>query len=208
MSDYLTLKGYGRDTIEDRKSVFIGTASFASTEEEALSLLSRVRAEFSDAKHHVYAYLLREGQKTRYSDDREPQGTAGLPVLDVLRKQGLSDVAVVVTRYFGGILLGTGGLVRAYTEAASAALKAAGIVRRIKAITMNMSCSYSDYERMQSLLLQKGASLKGSDFTDRVSLTFSLPEALREEMTAAIIEAGCGKIIPTFLNDGWMDVEI
>ena len=122
MEDYRTLLGQGTGEYEEKHSRFIGLAQFADTEEKALAVLNGVRAGNRTARHNVYAYVLREGNRTRYSDDGEPAKTAGLPVLEAIRHAGLTDCVVVVTRYFGGILLGTGGLVRAYTQAAKLAL--------------------------------------------------------------------------------------
>ena len=111
MQSYITVHHHATFEYEDRKSVFIGEAMPTETEEEALEFIESVKKKFPDARHHVYAYILRENSIMRFSDDREPQGTAGMPVLDAIRKNGLTDTTVVVTRYFGGTLLGTGGLV-------------------------------------------------------------------------------------------------
>ena len=126
MKDYITLNQRAQDEFVERKSRFIGTATPVSTQEEAIAFIDEMRSKYWDATHNVYAYILRDGTK-RYSDDGEPQGTAGVPVLDVLQKEGLTDLCVVVTRYFGGILLGAGGLVRAYSHGAKIAVDAAGI---------------------------------------------------------------------------------
>ncbi len=123
--DYSTIKGLAEASFTEKRSEFIGHISHAETEGEAIAFIERVRAENRKATHNVYAYLLREGNASRYSDDGEPQGTAGVPVLDVLRKEGLTDICCVVTRYFGGILLGGGGLVRAYSHSAKIAVDAA-----------------------------------------------------------------------------------
>ncbi|HEY5466273.1 MAG TPA: YigZ family protein, partial [Clostridia bacterium] len=123
---YRTLSAESRVRLEERRSVFIGVAAPANDETEASGLLARIRTEFPDAAHHVSAWIIGGGvQSQRYSDDGEPQGTAGVPVLDVLRRQELENAVIVVTRYFGGTLLGTGGLVRAYSRTASLAAKAA-----------------------------------------------------------------------------------
>ena len=122
MEDYRTIQGVSLAEIEEKRSRFIARAAFADSEEKALAVLAAVRAEHRTARHNVYAYMLREGSRTRYSDDGEPAKTAGLPVLEAIRHAGVTDCIVVVTRYFGGTLLGTGGLVRAYTESASQAL--------------------------------------------------------------------------------------
>ena len=127
MPDYKTLRGTSTFTYEEKRSRFIATAAFADTEEKALAVLNAVRAANRTARHNVYAYVLQNG-RTRYSDDGEPAKTAGTPVLETIGHAGVSDVIVVVTRYFGGILLGTGGLVRAYTAAAGGALQNAELV--------------------------------------------------------------------------------
>lgn len=128
MEEYRTVSGQAIAEIEEKKSRFIGHIAFADTEEKALAFLESVRAEHRTANHNVYAYLLREGSRMRYSDDGEPQKTSGLPTLDAIRHAGLTDCIIVTTRYFGGTLLGTGGLVRAYTQAANAAIAAARVV--------------------------------------------------------------------------------
>ena len=124
---YKTVRNASEFTIIEKKSEFIGFCAPVKTEEEAIAFVNSVKKKHSAARHNVYAYVLREGNASRFSDDGEPHGTAGMPVLDSIRKAGITDVAVVVTRYFGGILLGTGGLVRAYTAAASGALHEAGV---------------------------------------------------------------------------------
>ena len=121
---YITVKGSSYFEYEDRKSVFIGMAMPVSCEADAIAFIESVKKRYPDARHHVYAYVLRENSTMRFTDDREPQGTAGMPVLDIIRKNGCTDVCIVVTRYFGGTLLGTGGLVRAYTSAALGAEQA------------------------------------------------------------------------------------
>ncbi|HBN81058.1 MAG TPA: YigZ family protein, partial [Ruminococcaceae bacterium] len=123
MGGYLTVRREASAEFTERRSRFIGCAKPVGTEKDALSFLNTIRSKHWDASHNVYAYALRSGQLRRYSDDGEPQGTAGIPVLDVLVKSGLVDTAVVVTRYFGGVLLGAGGLVRAYSHAASLAVR-------------------------------------------------------------------------------------
>ncbi|MDE6746466.1 MAG: YigZ family protein, partial [Oscillospiraceae bacterium] len=122
--DYSTVRGSADASFTEKKSEFIGHIRHVETEEEAVDFINEIRASHRKAKHNVYAYILREGNTSRYSDDSEPQGTAGVPVLEVLRKEGLTDVCCVVTRYFGGILLGGGGLVRAYSHSAKIAVDA------------------------------------------------------------------------------------
>lgn len=152
MKSYITVKKEGAFEYEDRKSVFIGKAKPVSSEAEALEFIASVKKEYPDARHHVYAYVLRENQTMRFSDDHEPQGTAGMPVLDAIRKRGCTDVAIVVTRYFGGTLLGTGGLVHAYSASAVGALNDAEIVVFDIYSEMQIECSYSDYQKISPAL--------------------------------------------------------
>lgn len=148
MNSYKSIKDRASFEYEDRKSVFIGDAKPVSTEADALTFIEAIKKKYPDARHHVYAYVLRENQTTRFTDDGEPQGTAGMPTLDVIRKNGCTDVVLVVTRYFGGTLLGTGGLVRAYTQAALGALNQGGMVVYDIYSTVKISVSYSDHGRI------------------------------------------------------------
>ena len=142
MTDYMTIRGKTTFEYEEKRSRFIATAAFAGTEEAALAVLQAVRAANRTARHNVYAYVLQNG-RTRYSDDGEPAKTAGTPVLEAIRHAGVSDVIVVVTRYFGGILLGTGGLVRAYTAAAAGALQTAERVSMRQVVECRLRVPYS-----------------------------------------------------------------
>ena len=168
MEDYTTLKEYASHTYEEKKSVFIGECAPVTSENEAISFINNIKKKYSDARHHVYAYVLRENSIMRYSDDHEPQGTAGMPVLDSMRKRGVTDAVVVVTRYFGGTLLGTGGLVRAYTEAASGAVSAAGVITYTTFKKCSLAVSYSDYQRIQSVLSEADFRMDATDFRENV----------------------------------------
>ena len=152
MSGYITVKHSGTFEYEDRKSVFIGHAMPVSDEKDALDFINKIKKTYPDARHHVYAYVLRDNSIMRFTDDREPQGTAGMPVLDIIRKNGCVDLAIVVVRYFGGTLLGTGGLVRAYTAAALGALKDAEIIKYDIYTEMSIAVSYSDYGKIAPCL--------------------------------------------------------
>ena len=203
MVEYRTLLGYGRAEIEEKRSVFIGSADFVTSETEAVAFINRIRQEFPDARHNVYAYLLREGAKTRYSDDKEPQGPAGLPVLEVLRKNECLDAVVVVTRYFGGILLGAGGLARAYTEAAVAALGAARLVVRRPAASFAFSCSYAEYPKVRQLLERTGATLSEPLFGADVRVEYTVPMTEGDRIAAELFDATCGKIAPQKHGESW-----
>lgn len=174
MDSYSTIATLGVHEYEDRKSVFIGMARPVSTEEEALGFLAAVKKRYPDARHHVYAYVLRENATARFSDDHEPQGTAGMPVLDTIRKRGLTDVVIVVVRYFGGTLLGTGGLVHAYTEAAVGALTAGQIVTYDVYAKVCVTLGYSDYQRFLPLAESAGFRTENTDYAESVSVTGSI----------------------------------
>ena len=176
MEDYRTVRGVAVGEYEEKKSRFIAQVSSAASEAEALAFLESVRAANRTARHNVYAYRLREGSRERYSDDGEPAKTAGTPCLEVLQHSGLTDLIVVVTRYFGGVLLGTGGLVRAYTTATSRALEAAQIVTVRSVTALEVTVDYSLYERADLLIRAAGARLDEPEFTDRVTLRWQMPE--------------------------------
>ena len=145
MEDYRTIRGTAIGEYEEKKSRFIAQLSFANSEEKAVAFLEQVRAANRTARHNVYAYRLREGSRERYSDDGEPQKTAGLPTLEVIQHAGLTDVIAVVTRYFGGVLLGTGGLVRAYTQATQAGIEAAELVVVSRCVDIEVRAAYGKY---------------------------------------------------------------
>lgn len=174
MDEYRTLNGTSTFEYEEKRSRFIATASFAGTEEQALAVLDKVRAANRTARHNVYAYVLRNG-RTRYSDDGEPAKTAGTPVLEAIGHAGLSDVIVVVTRYFGGVLLGTGGLVRAYTAAASGALQNAQLVTMRLIVDCSVRLPYSLFEQGQRAVAAAGAKLDEPVFDDAVTLRWRMP---------------------------------
>ena len=193
---YTTLRGLGKDIYEEKRSEFIGVAIHIDNEEEALQLVKSIKSEHHDARHNVYAYVCSSGRIQRYSDDGEPQGTAGIPVLDVIRKSGLEDVCVVVTRYFGGILLGAGGLVRAYTAAAKKAIDAAGIVTYETFYMFRMSLGYSDYQKILPKLYSYDAKIDNTDFGSEVVLDIALPCDKTEAFCLYIREMFCDRIQP------------
>ena len=175
MADYKTIRGTSTFEYEEKRSRFIATAAFADTEEKALAVLNAVRAANRTARHNVYAYVLQNG-RTRYSDDGEPAKTAGTPVLETIGHAGVADVIVVVTRYFGGILLGTGGLVRAYTTATARALENAEVVTVRSVVELQVTVDYALYERASLLIDAAGAKQAPPEFADRVTLRWQMPE--------------------------------
>ena len=174
MDQYRTIRGTSTFEYEEKRSRFIATAAFADTEEAALAVLEKVRAANRTARHNVYAYVLQNG-RTRYSDDGEPAKTAGTPVLEAIGHAGISDVIVVVTRYFGGILLGTGGLVRAYTAAASGALQSAELVTMRLVVDCSVRLPYALFEQAQRVASASGAKLSDPIFDDAVTLQWRMP---------------------------------
>lgn len=194
MQEYLTLKNENCDEFTVKHSRFIGYAKPVTTQEDAVNFINDIKSKHWDAKHNVYAYILRDGQIRRYSDDGEPQGTAGIPVLDVLQKEGLTDCVVVVTRYFGGILLGGGGLVRAYSHAAKLAVDSAQVIRMAMCVRAECECDYAFYGKLASLIPECGGTVENSEFTDIVKVCFNMPEDLYSSFTAQLTEASFGKV--------------
>lgn len=196
MKEYITIRCPASDEFVERRSRFIGCIAPVSTADEAMQLIASKKSEHWDATHNVYAYILRDGQQKRYSDDGEPQGTAGVPVLDVLQKAGLVDVCVVVTRYFGGILLGAGGLVRAYSNGASLAVKAARIITVRECGEFSLSCAYDFYGKLARMLPQYGAKVISSDFGAQVSLRFLLRDDYIKPFLDELTEVSAARVVP------------
>ncbi|MBR2019820.1 MAG: YigZ family protein [Clostridia bacterium] len=193
---YTTLEHEGEAEFVEKKSVFIGHAAPVQSEEEAQAYVKKYKNQYMDARHNVWAYLMKGEIVARYSDDGEPQGTAGVPTLDTIRKSGVTDAVVVVTRYFGGILLGAGGLVRAYSHTAKLALEAAHIITYEQYTELELTCSYSDYQRYQAELPRFGAVVDDTQFSDRVTLLFAVKSTVVEGLLARVREMSGGKDAP------------
>ncbi len=179
----------------DRRSRFIGAVCPVTTEQEALDFIAAKKKEHWDARHNVYAYVLREGGVSRFSDDNEPQGTAGLPTLEVLQKQGLTDCVVVVTRYFGGILLGTGGLVRAYSQSAALAVAEAGVIERRLCAYGEITCDYAQYGFLQSLIPECGGKVDNATFESTVTVSLHLPIEAVDAFQKQLTDRSCGSLV-------------
>ncbi len=194
-TSYDSIGGYGESRYEEKKSVFLGFAKPVTTEEDAIAFVAGIRKQYPDARHHVYAYVLREDNKSRYTDDGEPSGTAGMPVLDILRKQNLTDCVIVVVRYFGGTLLGTGGLVRAYTIAAKDAIENGGIITWRPLVDMEIRVSYADYQKLSTLL--SSVNVLDTQFENDVCLHLSMPQEMANSFSIELTNrtAGRGKAI-------------
>ena len=183
MSEYATISGRSIAEIEEKKSRFIAHLAHVESEEEALSFLEEIRTEHRMARHNVYAYILRgEGasERIRYSDDGEPQKTAGLPTLQTLQHAGLTDIACVVTRYFGGTLLGTGGLVRAYTQATQSAIAKSERVTVSVCIDITLRIAYPLYDQMVRIAAECNAKTLDTQYADTVTLTLRMLDGTQE----------------------------
>ena len=192
---YLTPAGEGSSEYVEKKSRFLGRLFPVSSEEEAKARLEAVKKERYDARHHCWCYILRGGQK-RYSDDGEPQGTAGQPMLNMLEREGVEDVFCVVTRYFGGTLLGTGGLVRAYSTAAKEALCDAGVNEMRQWASLRVQTPYNLYDRVRLEAEKLGAVFENTDYGAEITLSLRLPGETLEGFAAALRELSAGQLVP------------
>ena len=192
---YLTPAGEGSSEYVEKKSRFLGQLFPVSSEEEAKARLEAVKKERYDARHHCWCYILRGGQK-RYSDDGEPQGTAGQPMLNLLEREGVEDVFCVVTRYFGGTLLGTGGLVRAYSTAAKEALCDAGVNEMRQWASLRVQTPYNLYDRVRLEAEKLGAVFENTDYGAEITLSLLLPEETLKGFAAALRELSAGRLVP------------
>ena len=195
---YRTVRAESEFSITVERSEFIAKIAPVSTPEEAQAFIDSVRAQNRKARHNCYAYILRNDFGSRFSDDGEPQGTAGQPILSALQHGGLTDAAIVVTRYFGGILLGKGGLTRTYAEAAAGAVSSADIVTMCEAREVSLSFEYPFYDRILRLLPEFGAKTLSQDFADRIALKLAVREELCESLAEKLSDLSNGQITPEF----------
>lgn len=202
---YRTVREESETLTIEKKSKFYSHVKPVSTEEEALEYLSKIRSEYPDATHNVYAYVIDENNIFRYSDDGEPGGTAGMPVLDTIRKSGLVDVIVVVTRYFGGTLLGTGGLVRAYSASAKEGLEASGIIKRIMCDIVSVKTEYDMVGKLQYTFSNGGYMLEDTVYENDVTFFVASPKADTERFIKDLTELTCGKAKITIVAEKYVD---
>ncbi|MCR4614740.1 MAG: YigZ family protein [Clostridiales bacterium] len=201
MDEYKTIEKRASDEFTVKRSRFIGHICPVTTQEQAVDFINEIKSKYWDATHNVYAYVLREGQSSRYSDDGEPQGTAGMPTLNVLIKEGLTDCAVVVTRYFGGIMLGAGGLVRAYSQGSKIAVDAGGIITMAKCAILTVDCDYNFYGRLSSLIPESGGIILDTAFSDGVAVKMRIPLDLRGQFDAKLVDLSLGKFSSELINE-------
>lgn len=195
------LTGPGESEYVEKKSRFLGVCVPVSSEEEALEFIKAKKKEHYSARHNCFAYIISgesdSGLISRYSDDGEPSGTAGRPILDAIEYAGVTDCVLVVTRYFGGVLLGTGGLTRAYGQAAKDALANAPRVSRVEGRSITIQTDYNGYGRIEYILREAGLDDAENDFTDKVTITVNCPEEKKDDLVAKVIEETSGSAVIT-----------
>ena len=207
MSEYFVPAGSGEAEFVEKRSSFLGHVRFAGTEDAAREFINDMKKKHYDARHNCWCYIIRGGA-VRYSDDGEPQGTAGLPMLEVFRREGVENVVCVVTRYFGGVLLGTGGLLRAYTKSAKDALDAAGIAAVRRWVKLETVCSYSLLERMKTECMALEGAVSDVEYGADVRMSFLLPEAKAEAFCARVTELSAGQSSAKAVGEELMPVRV
>lgn len=205
---YKTIQKEAFGEFVERHSRFIGYAKPVETEDDAISFINKIKTKHWDAKHNVYAYSLLKGSIMRYSDDGEPHGTAGVPVLDILKKNEVTNIVIVVTRYFGGILLGTGGLVRAYSSAAKLALDSAVVINMVSCFRAQLFCNYSLYGKISSILAELGAKIEESEFLDNVKIIFYIEKKKLNILNDKLNEVSSGEIITKILEEKYTKINL
>ncbi len=203
--DYFTIADRCETSFIEKRSEFLGYLAPVKTNDEAVAFINEIKAGHRKAKHHVYAYILRDSNITRYSDDGEPQGTAGIPVLDVLQKQNLTDLCCVVVRYFGGILLGGGGLVRAYSHSAAISCEAAQIQHMCESCPLTLVMDYTLYGKVTHCLPKYGVLETGSEFGTDVMLQLNVRMEVLDALQKDLTELSGGKIKMICGTPGYAD---
>ncbi len=198
---FTTLAHESEVEFEEKRSIFIGHAIRTDSEAAAQEYIKGMKKRYNDATHNVFAYTVNGGVLARYSDDGEPQGSSGMPTLDAIRKSGVDNACVVITRYFGGTLLGAGGLVRAYSHTASLALAAAGIVTYEPYSVYRLSCGYSEYQRYIAYLSDIRAVIDGTVFDADVTLSFALRRREADSAVNKIVEMSAGRDKPLLMGE-------
>lgn len=194
MEPYKTLGCFAAEEYVVKRSKFIGYAKPVKNEQEALDFIAEIQKKHWDATHNVYAYSLREGSVKRFSDDGEPQGTAGMPVLNVITQEGITDCVVVVTRYFGGILLGGGGLVRAYSHSAKLGIDGAGIITLVPWSVCSIVCDYNFYGKIETLIRDFGGVVSDTAFLENVTISFRVEQGTESAFDKKLKDLTNGKL--------------
>ena len=208
MNDYITVENEAQAEIEVKKSRFIASVKRVETEAEAFEFINSVKSKFKEASHNVYAFVCRDNNSQRYTDDGEPSKTAGMPVLDVLLKNGITDACIVVTRYFGGTLLGTGGLVHAYGKAAKDGVEAAGIIKMVYSKIYSLTTDYSYIGKIQHTAAEKGYEIIDTQFGQSVYITISSESSKAERFIEDITQITNGQAKVELIGERYIKLPI
>lgn len=204
--NYKTINAEGCGEYTEKRSRFIAKAYHVDSEEEAISIIEETRKKYWDARHCVYAYVIRNNNLARFSDDGEPSKSAGAPVMDILSREGLCDCLVTVVRYFGGVLLGVGGLVRAYSKSAKEAIEDAGIVTMAKCSVFSVTLPYSDWGKFQNAVKSAGAEITKSEFLENICAEITVESQFSEKLKADITESFNGSLEISLISEKFLAV--
>ena len=207
MTEYYVPTGAGESEYVEKRSRFLGHVRPVCSEDEARVFVAEMKKKYYDARHNCWCYLLKDGPE-RYSDDGEPQGTAGIPMLEVFRREGVTNLVCVVTRYFGGVLLGAGGLFRAYTKSAKDALDAAGRSVVCRWVQLEIPCSYAALERYKQEIAAFDGAVAGMDYGAGVSIRALLPEERSDAFRARILDLSGGAVEPAVTGESFQAVPV
>ena len=193
MTEYYIPSGPGEASFVEKRSEFLGHIRMVESEDEARAFIAEMKKKYHDARHNCWCYIIKDGPE-RYSDDGEPQGTAGIPMLEVFRREGITNFVCVVTRYFGGILLGAGGLLRAYTKSAKDALDAAGVSVVRRWVEMDIPCSYAQAEKLKGEVLGCSGIVTDMEYAAGVTIKAMVPEEKADELSERIFDVSAGSV--------------
>ena len=207
MAEYYIPSGAGEAEFVEKRSTFMGHVRLVETEDEARAFIAEMKKKYYDARHNCWCYIIKDGPE-RYSDDGEPQGTAGIPMREVMRREGVTNIVCVVTRYFGGVLLGAGGLLRAYTKSAKDALDAAGVSVVRRWVEADVPCSYSQMEKLKVELQNCGALIGDVEYGASVIIKILMPEEEAEEIKAKIFDVSAGSVSVTVTGESFRAVPV
>ncbi len=206
-TEYKTVKEYSQSEFIEKKSRFIGSIMPVKSESEALEFIAQKKKQYWDATHNVYAYIIRDTGTKRCSDDGEPQGTAGKPVLEILEREALTDICVVATRYFGGIMLGAGGLVRAYAHTAKIAVQSAQIMNMAMCSELLLDLDYSLYGNVSYILPKYNIKVSDTDFGETVRLKLIIRKDREQSFTKELTEITNGRVLPQKTGEKFEDLK-
>lgn len=206
MIEYKTIQNQAQASFVEQRSKFISNVKPVENEEDAINFINEIKSKYWDAKHNAYAYCIKDSGIKRYSDDGEPQGTAGMPALDVLVKNYITNVVVVITRYFGGILLGTGGLVRAYSHSTKIAIEEAKILTMRLCTEAELTCDYSQYGKISSLIPEHNGIIDNSKFTDNIKIYFHIDGDSLKNLDKDLSNFTCGTVKITRNKDNFYPI--